>query len=259
MSDLVLDLPLRPLLELVEVREENGGQAAAPAISCSFDSRSIATLVGLSGAGREVLGRLITGQTLPASGVIRFSGRRIERLGPAVRLALGIASTKRRQPFYPGSLTALLADARAVVVPAGWRQTLAIGSAPSSASAEDIADILAFLEIEHLAQRPVASLGGLDARLADLARCLAQRPRLILLEHPLAGLAADDKAVVVACLERLRGAELALIVIDDDLATLSGLADRCVVLHHGRLIADAAPDAIGGMPHVFRAITGSEL
>lgn len=259
MSDLVLDQPLRPLLELVGVRHAALEGAAGGGLTCGFDARSIAALIGITGAGREALGRLITGRALPAAGAIRFGGLRIDRLGEAARVGLGIAGAWRRRPLGPGSVAEWLADARAVVGHGWWRQAFAVAIGPSAEERRSIAAILAFLEIEHLATRPAAGLAGVEARLVDLARCLAQRPRLLLLEHPLAGLGAEDRALIVRCLERLRDAELALIVIDDDLATLSGLADRCLVLHHGRLIGDGTPAAIGRMPHVFRALTGSDL
>jgi len=260
MSDLVLDRPLRPLLELVEVRHTPPGQPLAPrllGVTCGIDNRSITSVVGLAGAGRHALTRLITGLTLPDAGAIRLAGLRIDRLGPAARLELGINASRRQRPLHPGTVAQLLADARASLARRWWHQ--AFGRAVTPADRQDIAAILDFLEITPLADRTVAGLGGLEARLADLARCLAQRPRVLVLEHPLAGLVPEDRAALARCLERLREAELALVVVDDDLATLSSLADRCIVLHHGRLIADAPPPAIGRMPHVFRAITGSAL
>lgn len=264
MSDLVLDRPLRPLLELIDVRlyrQAGKGPAGHPLgpLSCGFDEATITGLIGLSGAGREAMLELIAGHVAPAAGSLRFGGLRIDRYSPSARARLGI-SIMRRQRLVPGStLQTMLALARAVVARPAWRLVLDIATGPNASDREDIAAILDFLDISHLAERPVASLGGLEARLGELARCLIQRPRLLLLERPLAGLVAEDRTTLARCLARLRRADLTLVVMEDDLATLGRLADRCLVLERGQLVADAPPAVIGASSKVFHLLTGSTL
>ena len=264
MSDLVLDLALRPLLELIDVRLDRkagrgpGGHPLGP-LSCGFDEATITGLIGLSGAGREAMLELIAGHVAPAAGSLRFGGLRIDRFSPSARTRLGIG-IMRRQRLVPGStLQTMLALARAVVAKPSWRLVLDIATGPNASDREDIAAILDFLDISHLAERPVASLGGLDARLAELARCLIQRPRLLMLERPLGGLVAEDRTTLARCLARLRRADLTLVVMEDDLATLGRLANRCLVLDRGRLVADAPPAVIGASSTVFHLLTGSTL
>ncbi len=265
MSDLVLDQPLRPLLELVEVTLESRRGKAIDRLTCGFDTASITGVIGLDGeaegafGGRSGLRDLVTGHTLPTAGSLRFGGLRIDRLGPTARVRLGILAMRRQRLLTAGSVREMLIAARVMVARPGWRLTLGIGAAPTLSDAEDIAAILEFLDIDGLAERPVPSLGGLDARLAELARCLAQRPRLLLLEQPLAGLGPADRTRFAELLARLRKAALTMVVIEDDLATLGRLADRCLVLDRGRLIADATPAAIGSAAHVYRLLTGSTL
>ena len=270
MSDLVLDQPLRPLLELVEVSLESRRGSAIDRLTCGFDTASITGVIGLDGeadgasggcfgGGRRALLDLVTGHALPTAGTLRFGGLRIDRLGPAARVRLGILAMRRQRLLTAGTVREMLIAARVMVARPSWRLTLGIGAAPTLSDAEDIAAILEFLHIDGLANRPVPSLGGLDARLAELARCLAQRPRLLLLEQPLAGLGPDDRTRLAELLARLRKAALTMVVIEDDLATLGRLADRCLVLDRGRLIADATPAAIGSAAHVYRLLTGSTL
>ena len=267
MSELVLDQPIRPLLELIDVTLETApesdpdnvvGLPLGP-LTCGFDAASITGLIGIAGAGRAALSDLITGEALPSDGVIRMGGLRIDRLGPAARTRLGILAMRRRRLVPAGSLGQMLATARAMASRSWWRLAFGLGCGPRASDREDIVAILDFLGLAHMVDRPVAGLAGLEARLAELGRCLVQRPRLLVLQQPLAGLASGDRTALARLLARLRRANVTLVVIDDDLATLGRLADRCLVLHEGRLIADATPAAIGAAPHVFRALTGAEL
>jgi ABC-type branched-subunit amino acid transport system ATPase component len=264
-TDLVLDQPLRPLMELVEVSLVGRATAPLDRLGCGFDATSITGVIGLDGdeterpTGRAALRDLVTGHALPSSGTLRFGGLRIDQLGPTDRVRLGILAMRRHRLLPAGSVREMLFAARLLVSRPARRLALQSGARPTEEDSRDIAAILDFVEIDGLADRPVASLGGLEARLAELARCLAQRPRLLLLEHPFARLAPDDRAHFARLLTRLRKAALALVVIDDDLATLGRIADRCLVLDRGRLIADATPAAIGASTVVYRLLTGSAL
>ena len=264
MSDLVLDHPLRPLLELIDVRldrQAGKGPAGHPLgpLSCGFDEATITGLIGLSGAGREAMLELIAGHVAPAAGSLRFGGLRIDASRRAPGCGSASASCAGSGWCQAARLRTMLALARAVVARPAWRLVLDIATGPNASDREDIAAILDFLDISHLAERPVASLGGLEARLGELARCLIQRPRLLLLERPLAGLAAEDRTTLARCLARLRRADLTLVVMEDDLATLGRLADRCLVLERGQLVADAPPAVIGSSSRVFHLLTGSTL
>jgi branched-chain amino acid transport system ATP-binding protein len=272
MSDLVLDQPLRPLMELVEVSLERRGVRAIDRLTCGFDAASITGVIGIDGSddgfddgpkddtgARAALRDLITGHALPTAGILRFGGLRIDRLEATARVRLGILAMRRQRLQPTGSVRDMLLASRVTIARPAARLVLDQGAGPSAADRDDIAAILDFLDIESLAERPVASLAGLEARLAELARCLAQRPRLLLLEHPLAGLTAADRTSMAQLLVRLRKAALTMVVIEDDLATLGRLADRCLVLDRGRLIAAATPASIGASARVYRLLTGATL
>lgn len=263
MSDLLLDQPLRPLLELVDVTLESRGSRVIDHLTCGFDTASITGVIGIDGAGdggsREALRDLVTGHALPSSGVLRFGGLRVDRLGATARVRLGILAMRRQRLLPAGTVREMLATSRVMIAKPMARLTFDLGAGPTAEDTEDIAAILDFLDIDRLADRPVSSLGGLEARLAELARCLAQRPRLLLLDRPLEGLGPDERTRLAQLFARLRKAALTMVVIEDDLATLGRLADRCLALDRGRLIADAAPAAIGASARVYRLLTGAEL
>ena len=264
-TDLVLDQPLRPLMELVGVTLMQRGRPAIDRLGCGFDAASITGIIGLDhdddepAGGRAALRDLVTGHALPSSGTLRFGGLRIDRSGPAARVRLGILAMRRRRLLPAGTVRDMLLAARMLVSRPALRLTLDNGARPTQQDAQDIAALLDFLEIGGLADRPVGGLGGLEARLVELARCLAQRPRLLLLEHPFVRLVAADREHLAQFLIRLRKAALAIVVVDDDLATLGRVADRCLVLEQGRLIAAATPAAIGASTSVYRLLTGSAL
>ncbi|MEZ5861237.1 MAG: hypothetical protein R3D28_20035 [Geminicoccaceae bacterium] len=157
-----------------------------------------------------------------------------------------------------GSVRAMMLTARLTVTRPTWSLAFGLGR-PSRQDREDVEELLGFVGLDHLAERAVTTLGGLEARLADLARCLAMRPRVLIVEHGLAGLEAPDRQTVAALLQRVAAAGPAVVAIDDDLATLGAHANLCLVLHRGRLLATSTPRVIGEDSRVFEALTGAEL
>jgi branched-chain amino acid transport system ATP-binding protein len=258
MSDLALDQPLHPLLELVGVAVHRPGLPPLEPLTCAFDAARTTLVVGIEGSGRATLCDLLAGRLLPDRGVMRLDGQRIDRLTAAARVRLGIVTCGPERLVQHGSVRAMMLTARLAVTRPVWSLAFGLGR-PSRQDREDIEELLGFVGLDHLAARGVPTLGGLEARLADLARCLAMRPRVLVVGHGLAGLEAPDRKAFAALLQRVAAAGPAIVAIDDDLATLGAYADLCLVLHRGRLLANATPRAIGEDSRVFEALTGAEL
>lgn len=258
MTELVLDQPLHPLLELVGIAARPPGRAPLEPLTCAFDAARTTLVIGIEGSGRATLGALLSGQLMPERGVMRLDGRRVDGLSPAARLRLGIVPCGPERLVQQGSLRAMMLTARLAVTRPVWSLAFGLGR-PSRQDREDVEELLGFAGLDLLAERGVATLGGLEARLAELARCLAMRPRVLIVEHALAGLGGPDRKAVAALLQRIAAAGPAVIAVDDDLATLGSFAHACLVLHRGRLLATATPRAIGEDSRVFAALTGAEL
>ncbi len=258
MSELVLDQPLQPLLELVGIGVHQPGRPPLEPLTCAFDAARTTLVIGIEGSGRATLCDLITGQLRPERGVMRLDGRRVERLGAAVRMRLGIVACGPERLVQHTSLRAMMLTARLAVTRPVWSLAFGLGR-PSRQDREDVEELLGFIGLEHLAERGVATLGGFEARLAELARCLAMRPRVLVVEHALAGLEAADRKALASLLQRVAAAGPAVVAIDDDLATLGPYAHVCLVLHRGRPLATATPQVIGEDSRVFEALTGAQL
>lgn len=258
MSDLVLDQPLHPLLELVGVGVRRPGRPPLEPLTCAFDAARTTLVVGVEGSGRTTLCDLLAGQLRPDRGVMRLDGRRIDQLSESARVRLGIVTCGPVRLVQHDSVRAMMLTARLAVTRPVWSFAFGLGR-PSRQDREDIAELLGFVGLDRLAERGVATLIGLEARLADLARCLAMRPRVLVVEHGLAGLETVDRKTFAALLQRIAAAGPAVIAIDDDLATLGPFADLCLVLRQGRLLATATPRAIGEDSRVFEALTGARL
>ncbi len=258
MSDLVLDQPLHPLLELVGIAVRPADRSPLEPLTCAFDRARTTLVIGIEGSGRATLGDLLTGQLVPERGVMRLDGQRVDHLPPAARLRLGIVACGPARLAVSGTLRETMLTARLAVTRPVW--SLAFGLArPVRQDREDVEELLGFVGLEGLAERNVATLGGIEARLADLARCLAMRPRVLIVEHGLSGLGGADRRTVAALMQRVAAAGPAVIAIDDDLATLGSFAHACTVLHRGRLLATGTPRSVGEDSRVFEALTGAAL
>jgi branched-chain amino acid transport system permease protein len=236
-----------PLLAIDGIEKRFGGVTALAGVTFTVAPGEILGVIGPNGSGKTTLLNIVGGQARPDAGALRFLGRDIAPLPPHRRAQAGIARSFQTPPVVPG-LTAL--DSVAAVGPGfGARAML-------DARARALA-MLDALGLAGRAMKPMHALTPGEARLADLARALMLRPRLLLLDEPAAGLTDAERAKLGTTLRRLAVEGLAMIVVEHDVDFLLPLADRLACLEAGRMIALGPPAAVRGNPAVRAAYFGA--
>ena len=213
----------------------------------SFEAREgeILGIIGPNGAGKTTLFNVLNGFLLPDRGEILWRGESITGLSPHLVCRRGIGRTFQVVRFFPH-----LTVRENVMVGA-----FAHGGTPAAA------DALARHALAHVGLRERADtlppgLTTLDLRLMELARCLATRPHLVLLDEPLAGLSTDGIEMMSAMIRRVRVDGIAVVIIEHTVQALVKIADRLVVLDQGRRLAEGAPGDVTRNPAVIEAYLG---
>jgi branched-chain amino acid transport system ATP-binding protein len=248
------------LLELHDLKHHFGGVWATNGVHLSIDENEIHALIGPNGAGKTTLIQLISGSLPATHGHIRFAGSDITRYSMHARVARGITRSYQITQIFPR--LSLLENVRLAV----QARQAEFGSSlrfwrPASA------DFCLLEEAEEwLGQVGLAEDGALHAgdmshgaqRALELAMALATRPRLLLLDEPMAGMGPDESAHMANLVASLKGKQTVLLV-DHDMDIVFRLADRVSVLVAGRIIATGTPAAVRADPAVRRAYLGDEL
>jgi branched-chain amino acid transport system ATP-binding protein len=237
-----------PLLELRNVSKSFRGLRALADVSFAVETNSIVALIGPNGAGKTTLFNLIAGVFAPNSGEIEFDDRRIDTLRADQVCAAGIGRTFQIvKPFAGLSvLDNVIVGAlhRAANVPAARRH------------AETILDELGLIAKRDL---PAATLTLPERKRLEVARTLATRPKLLLLDEVLAGLRPTECDDMMAVLRAIHQREsVTIILIEHAMRAVMALAQQVVVLHHGEIIAKGTPAEIVRDPAVLESYLGED-
>ena len=240
-----------------------GGVRALYDVSFQVERGTICGLIGPNGAGKTTLINIASGLLPPTSGAISLAGRNITGQPPHRVAAAGIART-----FQNIRLFAELSVVDNVLVGdhlhRGDSLLSALLALPSARRAERAAytaamDLLAELGIAHLADRPAATLAYGDQRRVEIARALALRPALLLLDEPAAGMNAAETERLAEQLLRLRATGLTMLVIEHDMDLIMRVSDQVVVLNFGMLVTSGPPAQVRRDPDVIAAYLGDEV
>ncbi|MDB5412759.1 MAG: transporter ATP-binding protein [Rubritepida sp.] len=245
-----------PLLELRGLRKSFGGLVVTDGVSLDLRQGEIHALIGPNGAGKTTLIHQISGTLAPDAGVILFAGRDFTRLSMAKRARAGLARSFQITSIVP-AFSALENAALAVQARSGSSFRF-FGRANGETALNDQAmEALAEVGLERRAGVPAATLSHGEKRQLELAIALAMRPRVLLLDEPLAGTGAEEAERLMRILGDLR-ARFGILLIEHDMPAVFALADRISVLAQGRLIATGTPGEIRANAVVRDAYLGEE-
>ncbi|TXH37159.1 MAG: ABC transporter ATP-binding protein [Rhodospirillaceae bacterium] len=240
---------MAPLLQTQDITKRFQGLVSVNHVSFDLNDGEILALIGPNGAGKTTLVNLISGTLPPSEGELRFQGTRIDTLPTYRRARLGIARTFQvMKPFR--DLTAL--DNVATAALFGQRG----GATTRQAAREDARKWLDFTGLGHRADQRADALGGPDLKRLELAKALAQRPKLLLLDEVMAGLNAVEIDEVVEVIKQIRDSGVTILIVEHVMKAVRSLADRVVVLHHGELIAQGNAETVFQDPRVVEAYLG---
>jgi branched-chain amino acid transport system permease protein len=238
------------LLEVNKLSKHFGGLKAVDEVELAVRRNSVHALIGPNGSGKTTLLNLLSGIYKPTAGRIRFEGQEIGHLQVHERAVRGIGRTFQHVRLFTG-----MSVLENVVVSA--ERTPRKGVAYASLGHEQWALVaLHFVGLAERRAEAVQSLSYGHQRLIEIARALAARPKLLLLDEPGAGLNQVEKAELVDLLRRIKAHGLTIFIIDHDMNLVEQVADCITVLNFGRRIADGSPAEVLRNPDVMAAYLG---
>jgi branched-chain amino acid transport system ATP-binding protein len=245
------------VLSLKNVSKRFGGVVAVDGVSLEVARGEVHALIGPNGAGKTTLIGLISG-TMPSNGgEILFFESNLTRAKPHARVAAGLARsyqiTSIFKRFSVLENLALAVQARSGSSFSFWkpveRETALFDEARVIAHDVGLAGKTEFL---------ASSLGHGEQRALEVGLALATRPKLVLLDEPMAGMGPEESQHMIALIARIR-AQVTVLLVEHDMDAVFRLADRISVMVNGRLIATGAPTEIRNHPEVRKAYLGDEL
>jgi ABC-type branched-subunit amino acid transport system ATPase component/ABC-type branched-subunit amino acid transport system permease subunit len=252
-----------PLLKVEGIGISFGGLRALQDISLQVGASEILGIIGPNGAGKTTLFNVISGMAMPDQGRIMFAGQDITRTAAHARTRLGIARTFQNLALF--SDMSVIDNVRVGAHVRLASTLLAAGMRARSERAEEarsLRDAASLLELVGLTPYAAQAAHGLafgHQRLLEVARALASRPRLLLLDEPAAGLNSGELESLVLLIRRIRETyALSVLLIGHTMRLVMGLSDRIIVLDHGVQLAEGSPREIQSDARVIAAYLGAE-
>ncbi len=250
------------LLSVRDLAKRFGGVKAVDGVSFDVEEGTITGLIGPNGAGKTTVFNLITGNTRPDEGRVLFDGADVTGQRPHRIVARGIARTFQSIRLFGGmsvlSNVLVGADARlgsgllaSVLGTPAWRRE----------ERQFREEALAALDLVGLAGRaafPAGSLAHGERRRLEIARALASRPKLVVLDEPAGGLNEAETGSLATLVRRIRERGVTVLLIEHDMGLVMDVCERLVVLENGTKIAEGTPEEIRNDPRVVEAYLGVE-
>ena len=246
-----------PILRLDSLRKNFGGLVVTDNITLDVIPGELHAIIGPNGAGKTTLINQISGTLAPDSGSILFCGEDVTRLSVSARAQRGIARSFQITSILP-EFSALENVAMAVQARSGTSYRF-FGRATEEHVLNDPAR--AALREAGLGERAhirAAHLSHGERRALELAIALAMKPKLLLLDEPMAGTSHEETARLIEVLRRLKG-RFPIMLIEHDMTAVFALADRISVLIYGRILASGTPEQVRADPQVVTAYLGESL
>jgi len=229
-------------LAVSHLRKTFGGVRAVDDVSFAIDAGTLVALIGPNGAGKTTCFNCINGQLAPDTGEVVLGDARIDGLAPFAIARKGVGRTFQVAATF-ASMTV--------------RENAVVALRAHGLAGENADALLARVGCADIADAHCAALAYGDAKRVELALALAGKPRLLLMDEPTAGMAANSRARLMRVASDLaKGDRIAVLFTEHDMDVVFAFADRVIVLDHGRIIADGSPAHVRADPQVQAVYLG---
>jgi branched-chain amino acid transport system ATP-binding protein len=237
---------MKSILEAEGLRKSFGAVSAADHVSLAFEREAVVSLIGANGAGKTTFLNMVTGYLRPDAGRIRFEGRELVGRTPREITALGLSRS-----FQIPQLFQSLSVRENLLVAEGIAHAERVEEATDALIDE--------FALRDYAGRPAGLLPEGIRKLLDVAMALVTKPKLLLLDEPTSGVAADEKfGIMDLVMGAVRGQGVTVLFVEHDMEIVSRYASRVVAFYDGRVIADGTPTQVLNAAEVRRYVIGEE-
>jgi len=242
-------------LQLIGLKKAFGGLPATNDVSLEVMQGERRLLIGPNGAGKTTLFNLVTGDLRADAGAIHLFGNDVSRLSPHRRAHLGLARTYQIIKLFPkDSLEHNVVLSLLGLSKARWNSFRSLLS--EAELHREARRVLGLVGLEQRAARPISEVSYGEKRRVEIAMALAQQPRLLLLDEPLAGLSREERSAVKNLISGI-SREVTVIMIEHDMDTALDLADRVTVLHYGKIIVEGTRGEVVANPKTREVYLGN--
>lgn len=238
------------ILELRNVSKTFGGIKAVSDVSFNLKQGEIVGLIGPNGAGKTTLVNLVTGVHPLSSGNVVFKGQDVSGQRPFQAARRGLARTFQIVQPFPGMT--VLENVSAGAIFGG-------GASSGAAGREAARNELEFVGLGHIADAPASSLSLPNRKRLELAKSLAMKPSVLLLDEVNAGLNTGEIDAALDLIQKIAGRGITILIIEHLMKVVLSVSQRLLVLHHGELIADGSPKSVVEDERVIEAYLGSKF
>jgi branched-chain amino acid transport system ATP-binding protein len=245
------------MLETRELTVNFGGHVAVDRVSCAFAPGTLTAIVGPNGAGKTTYFNLVSGQLAATAGQVWLDGMEVTRLPAPLRTARGLGRAFQLTQLFP-RLSVLENVRLAVQARHGGGMNLWRVWLDRRDWIEEAREILATVRLLERLDAPAASLPHGDQRKLEVALLMALEPRVYMFDEPTAGMSVDEVPVVLDLIRALKARrDATILLVEHKMDVVRELADRVVVLHQGRLVAQGEPAEVMASDVVQQAYLGT--
>ncbi len=250
------------MLALTQVSKRFGGVEVLQDVAFQVNAGQVFGLIGPNGAGKTTVFNLVTGLIAPSGGSITFNGETLTGRAPHRITRLGIARTFQNiRVFKEMSLLDNVVVGMHTHLDysvAGWMFSLPGFKQQEQQARARAHELLSWVGLDAKADDLADGLSYGEQRKLELARALATRPKLLLLDEPVAGMNTSEKTELMRVIERIAERGFTIFMIEHDMRFVMGLCKRVAVLNFGRIIAEGTPEEIKRNPDVIEAYLGRD-
>jgi branched-chain amino acid transport system ATP-binding protein len=236
------------ILEGQGVTKYFGGLAAVSNVNFHIDQGEILGLIGPNGAGKTTLFNLVSAALPLSSGEIRFKDHKINGLKPHKICKMGISRTFQETKVFPNMLVI-----QNVLVGAFFGTPNLVSGAGAAREATEALD---FVGLSAMGMSPVNDLTLVNQKRVEVARALATKPELLLLDELMAGLNPTEVSEAMELVTKIRNTGITIFMVEHVMKAIMGICERIIVLHHGEKIAEGTAKEIAGNKQVIEIYLG---